>query len=94
MSEEFYIQDTRSYVGNAMLWWQKDNCGYVCDIERARVFTKDEARKICRGRGKHIWTSRDKKRMWPKKYIDERVSHYIDMQDCDFEQAKAKKVRD
>lgn len=91
MNEEFYIQDTRSYVGNSMLWWEKENCGYVCDIQKARIFTKVEARKICRGRGRYARTNqKDGKRMWPKKYIDERISHTIDMQDCDWKQAKAK----
>lgn len=88
MRNKFYIQDTRSYVGNSMLWWRRGNCGYTCDIMDARVFTKVEAKKICRGRGRHARTSRDYKRMWPKNYIDARVSHHIDMQVCDWEQAK------
>ena len=89
MRKKFYIQDTRSYVGNSMLWWKHDNCGYVCDIRQARIFTNEEARKICRGRGRYAQTSRDGKRMWPKDYIDERISHHIDMQHCDT--AKAQK---
>lgn len=74
MKDEFYIQDTRSYVGNSMLWWVKGNCGYVCDIRKAKVFCETEAKKICFG-------LTDKK-IWPKEYIDTLISHHIDMQDC------------
>lgn len=89
MSEKFYIQDTRDYVGNSMLWWANNDSGYVCDIRKAKVFTEAEARKICRGRGRYTRTNRqDGKRMWPKEYINQRISQHIDMQDCDFEQSK------
>lgn len=71
-----------------MVWWKQDDCGYTCDIREAKVFTEEKAKKICRGRGRYARTSRDtKKRMWPKKYIDERVSHHVDMQNCDWKQA-------
>jgi len=83
MSQLFYIQDRRNYVGNSMLWWEENNNGFFCDIRKARIFTEAEARKICRGRGRYARTSRYLK-MWPKDYIDKRISHHIDMQDCDF----------
>jgi len=36
MSENlYYIQDTRSVVGNCALWWRKDDQGYTCDIDDA-----------------------------------------------------------
>lgn len=87
MAKQFYIQDTRNYVGNSMLWWEKSNSGYVCDVRKARMFTEEDAKKICPGRGRYYRTSQNGKRMWPKEYIDQRVSHHIDMQHCDFEQA-------
>ena len=80
MIKPFYIQDTRQYVGNCMVWWGKDNCGYVCDIRQARIFAKGEAKKICK-------RSDGTKKMWPKKYIDKRVEHHIDMQNCDNREA-------
>ena len=73
---EFYIQDTRSYVGNSMLWWKHDDCGYVCDIQEAKVFTAEASKKICD-------RPHTNKRRWPKPYIDMRIQHHIDMQDCD-----------
>ena len=77
MNDEFYIQDTRNYVGNSMLWWKHDNCGYVCDIRDAKIFTKEEAEKICKRSAL--------KRIWLKEYIDARISHHIDIQDCDIQ---------
>lgn len=86
--KQFYIQDTRDYVGNSILWWANNNSGYVCDIRKAKIFTEDEAKKICRGRGRyHRTNQQDGKRMWPKEYIDQRISFHIDMQDCNFKQA-------
>lgn len=81
MSENklFYIQDTRNTVGNSMLWWELYNRGYVCDIKQARIFSELDAHKIC--------DDSESKRMWPVEYINKRVSHHIDMQHCDFEQA-------
>lgn len=71
-----------------MLWWANNNCGYVCDIRKAKVFTEEEAKKICPGRGRYHWTSpQDGKRMWPKEFIDQRISQHIDMQDCNLKQA-------
>lgn len=84
--EKFYIQTTMGFVGNSMMWWKHDNCGYSCDIRNARVFTESEAKLICPK------NHRDK-RMWPKRYIDERVAHHIDMQDCDYKQAFPKRKR-
>lgn len=81
MAKEFYVQDKRSCVGNCMTWWKEDSCGYVCDIRQAKIFTQDEIDKM------HSCKTGGNKRAWPKEYIDERVSHHIDMQDCDFEQA-------
>jgi hypothetical protein len=36
----FYIQ--KGYVGNAVLWWGLNSCGYVCDIEEAQLYTREE----------------------------------------------------
>lgn len=75
--ELFYVQDTRNYVGNSMLWYGRDG-GYVCDVRKAEVFTRDEARKVCR---------RDVFRAWPKRYITDRISFEVDMQGCDLDES-------
>lgn len=74
MSEEYYLQDSREYVGNSMLWWAKGCNGYVCDIRNAHVFTKEEALQH--------YSSRDTDIPWPKEYIDSKISNHIDSQHC------------
>lgn len=71
----YYMQDKRQHVGNSMLWWGKDRRGYVCDIRKAHVWTKDEAFR------QHAMRETDIP--WRKDYIDARISHHIDMQHCD-----------
>jgi hypothetical protein len=74
MSEEYYLQDSREYVGNSILWWAKGCNGYVCDIRNAHVFTKEEALQRHSSRGTDI--------PWPKEYIDAKISNHIDRQHC------------
>jgi hypothetical protein len=71
---EFYLQDSRTYVGNDMLWWAKDGKGYTTDLSQAQVYTKDEAV------GQH--QSRETDIPWPKSYIDARTRPAVDMQYC------------
>ena len=57
-----------------MYWWAKNHCGYTCDIRDAHVFnSKEEIHE-------YIGNDNDKFQVWPKKYIDERVSHHVDIQ--------------
>lgn len=81
MSDEYYIQ-ANGFVGNSMLWWKVGNCGYSTDIKEARIFTEAEAKQI-------VSSPHSDKKMWPKAYIDARISQHIDMQDCNHENALA-----
>jgi hypothetical protein len=72
VSDLFYLQDSRSYVGNDMLFWAKDGNGYTTDLRLAEVFTKEDA--ITRHR------SRETDIPWPKEYIDARTRPAVDMQ--------------
>jgi hypothetical protein len=73
MSEElFYLQDSRSYVGNDVLWWAKDGNGYTTDLSKAHVYTKAEAV------AQH--ESRETDIPWPKAYIDGKTRPAVDMQ--------------
>lgn len=80
MNNEFYIQDKRQIVGNSMTWWRKEGRGYGCDIREAEVFSEMRALKLIQDAGY-------KYRAWPKEYIDARISHHIDMQHCDEDEA-------
>ena len=44
--ELYYIQDSRSYLGNAILWWGLNSQGYTADLNKAQKYTKEEAIKI------------------------------------------------
>jgi hypothetical protein len=40
---EYFIQDTRIYVGNCVLWWGPDNRGYTTNINEAGRYTEERA---------------------------------------------------
>jgi len=67
----FYLQDSRSYVGNNMLFWSASG-GYTTDVSKAEVFTLETAQR------QH--DSRETDIPWPKEYIDARVRPACDMQ--------------
>lgn len=72
MSEQFYLQDSRSYVGNDMVFWCKDGGGYTTDVSKAGVWTKDDAQAQHNMRETDI--------PWPKEYIDAKTRPAVDMQ--------------
>jgi len=81
MSELYYLQDKRDYVGNSMLWWRAGGSGYCCDVREAGVFTKEQAFAQHRCRETDI--------PWPRSYIDARVAHHVDMQRVKLTEARA-----
>lgn len=73
----FYLQDTRSYVGNSVVWWSNGGSGYTTCINRAQKFTKKQADNLHKERLSDL--------PWPVEYIDQRVKQHIDMQDLEKE---------
>lgn len=71
-TDEFYLQDSRSYVGNDVLWWAKGGGGYTTDLSKAEVFTLAQAQWLHEARCSDI--------PWPKDYIDARTRPAVDMQ--------------
>ena len=69
---QFYLQDSRDYVGNDVLWWKKDGKGYTTDLREAEVYSKDAAVRQHNCRETDI--------PWPKDYIDARTRPAVDMQ--------------
>ena len=69
----YYIQDTRSYVGNSVIWWAHNGRGYICDLRAAGIFTEEEAKSQC--------ASRSTDKMWPVLDIIRLVQHQVDIQD-------------
>lgn len=65
----YYVQDTRQYVGNCVLWWGKDRAGYTCHLSRAGLYTAEE----CVG-------MRETDRAWPRELVERAASRMVDMQ--------------
>lgn len=68
----WYLQDTRSYVGNDVVWWAKDGNGYTTDVSKAQAYTREKAFRQAAMRGCD--------RAWPKAYIDGKTRPAVDMQ--------------
>lgn len=79
--DDYYLQDSRNYVGNDVLWWGKDCKGYTTDLRQAQVFSKDEALRRHELRETDI--------PWPKVYIDAKTRPAVDMQYIKREEALA-----
>lgn len=79
MSDLFYLQDSRSYVGNAVVWWRRDAQGYTTDPSEAHVFTRAEADRAHALRATDI--------PWPKDYIDQRAISIVDAQHVELSEA-------
>lgn len=77
----WYLQDTRSYVGNDVVWWAKDGKGYTTDLSKAHVYSRDAAFRQAAARGCD--------RAWPKAYIDGKTRPAVDMQYIDYDAALA-----
>ena len=41
----FYLRDTRSNVGSTCMFWAKDGCGYTSNLDKAHVYTLEEAQR-------------------------------------------------
>jgi hypothetical protein len=68
----FYLQDSRSFVGNDVLWWRKGGNGYTTDLREAETYTNDEAQSMHFARTSDI--------PWPKDYIDAKTRPAVDFQ--------------
>ena len=67
MPELFYVQDTRNYVGNCVLWWRTNGEGYTTNLTEAM---KVEA----------SWVGRDTDVLWPCDEIEKIAYLMCDMQ--------------
>jgi hypothetical protein len=72
MSDEYYLQDSRSYCGNDVFWWAKNGNGYTTDLSKAEIYTKAEAIQQHESRHTDI--------PWPRAYIDTKWRPAVDVQ--------------
>lgn len=70
--DQYYLQDSRDYVGNDLMFWGIEGRGYVTDVSKAQVYTKAEAARQHQVRDTDI--------PWPKAYIDAHTRPAVDMQ--------------
>lgn len=71
-AELFYLQDSRTFVGNDLMFWAAGGNGYTTDLSKAHVFTRAEALS------KHAVRPTDIP--WPKAYMDARTRPAVDFQ--------------
>lgn len=48
---KYYIQDTRSYCGDSVVWWRPKRQGYTFRLDDAGEYSEREARRIENLRG-------------------------------------------
>jgi hypothetical protein len=78
---KYYMQNrVVGCIGNSIQWCAEDNKSFVCNIRKARVFTKEEADEIeidtC---GENVG--------WPKDYIDRKASLHVNINDINRKEA-------
>lgn len=78
---DYYLQDSRSYNGNMIVWWRAGG-GYTSDLSQAEKFTEQSAFNHNQSRETDI--------PWPCDYIDSRITKSVDMQNCDLKDALGK----
>jgi len=71
-SDLFVIQDSRSYVGNSVLWWAVDGGGYTCELDKAWKVPREKAEGICRDRSTDV--------MWPLALVSGLAQKHVDIQ--------------
>ena len=65
----YYVQDSRDFVGNSMLWWRHNGAGYTTDISQA-------------GQYDHSPTDRETDVLWPVDYINSIAQLHVDHQNA------------
>lgn len=68
----YYIQDSRSYSGNDLLWYREGGGNYTTNIKEAALFTEEEALNKFKNRNTDI--------PWKKEEIDASIIHVVDSQ--------------
>lgn len=75
----YYLQDNRTFQGNYMMWWAKGRQGYTSNIQNAHVFTAEELAEM---------SLRNSDIIWNCDYINSKIKHCIDCQDCNHDEMK------
>ncbi|MEY1661557.1 hypothetical protein [Isoalcanivorax beigongshangi] len=71
MTDQFYLQDSRDYVGNCVVWWRRGG-GYTTRLDEAEKFSRDKAM------GQH--RCRETDIPWPCSEVEPLVRPTVDVQ--------------
>ncbi len=66
----FYIKNSKSIVGNSVIWWRPKSEGYTCNLDEAGKYSESEARSIVRCRPQED-------SMWPVEQIDSIAQRHV-----------------
>ncbi len=55
---DYYVQDSRQFVGNCISWWRSKGAGYACDLEDSGIY-----------KGSHVIGLRVSDIPWPVEYV-------------------------
>jgi len=66
MTQLYYVQDSRSVVGNCASWWCPNNAGYTCDISKAGLYT-----------AKQVSSMRETDVAWPKEVVEKLIIKHV-----------------
>jgi hypothetical protein len=83
MSQLFYLRDTRSDVGDSCMFWAKDGAGYTSDLNKAHVYTKEEAQRYFNGRDTDIPYSKEQVDQLATIRVDHQYLSNVDFTDTD-----------
>ena len=74
-AEVYLIIDKRSFVGNDVLFWNRNGSGYTTDIDKAQKYNKTEAQKLDAGRTTDIAVLFDDMEKLSRRVVD---MQYVD----------------
>lgn len=75
----FYLQDSRSLIGDHLQFWGAGGRGYYTDLARLETYTRDQALAQHRSRETDI--------PWPRAHLDARAHRGVDHQHVDVDEA-------
>lgn len=76
---DFYLQDSRTYTGNDLMFWKQGGKGYTSDLRLAQVYSRGSAQRQHDIRQTDI--------PWPVEYIQARARPVVDHQDLNIAEA-------
>lgn len=74
----FLMQDSRTFVGNSVMWHRKDHKGYTTNPMEAHIFNISECIQ-------HIKNGRDTDVLWATEHVMSKIIYHVDMQYLNYE---------